>query len=138
MATTKKQLVDRIAASTHTKQALVKAVVQEFFDEIISELVKGNRVEFRDFGVFETKISLPRMAQNPTTLKPPGDCLPVPSGGGAGTFNDNPARTAHRRHRMASLWPIHPSVTSTSNSRTKRTLARPTGSSNLAHTNTPE
>jgi len=38
MATTKQDLVDRIADSTHTKRALVKTVVQQFFDEIISEL----------------------------------------------------------------------------------------------------
>ena len=44
-------------------------MVQQFFDEITSELAKGNRLEFRDFGVFETKISPARMAQNPRTLK---------------------------------------------------------------------
>jgi len=43
MATTKKDLVDRIAESTGTKRTLVKAVVQQFFDEIIAELGTGNR-----------------------------------------------------------------------------------------------
>ena len=47
----------------------MKAVVQQFFDEIASELAKGNRLEFRDFGVFETKTTPPRIAQNPRTLK---------------------------------------------------------------------
>ena len=69
MATTKKDLIDRIAEATGTKRVLVKAVVQQFFDEIIAELSKGNRIEFRDFGVFETKISPARMAQNPKTLE---------------------------------------------------------------------
>jgi len=69
MATTKKDLVDRIAESTGTKRTLVKTVVQEFFDEIISELAKGNRLEFRDFGVFETKTRPARIAQNPKTLE---------------------------------------------------------------------
>jgi nucleoid DNA-binding protein len=69
MATTKKNLIDRIAESTGTKQALVKRVVQQFFDEIIAELTQGNRLEFRDFGVFETRTTPPRMAQNPRTLK---------------------------------------------------------------------
>ena len=69
MATTKKNLTDRIAESTGTKQSLVKSVVQQFFDEIIAELAQGNRLEFRDFGVFETKATPARMARNPRTLK---------------------------------------------------------------------
>jgi integration host factor subunit beta len=51
---TKKELVDRIAQSTQAKNVLVKATVQNFLNEVISELAKGNRLEFRDFGVFET------------------------------------------------------------------------------------
>ena len=37
---------------------------------IINELGKGNRLEFRDFGVFETKVRKARKAQNPKTLEP--------------------------------------------------------------------
>jgi len=69
MATTKKDSVGRIAGSTGTKRALVKTVVQDFFDEIIAELGKGNRLEFRDFGVFETRTTRARTAQNPKTLE---------------------------------------------------------------------
>lgn len=69
MATTKKELVDRVAASTGATRTLAKAVVQQFFDEIVSELVKGNRLEFREFGVFETKTRPARVAQNPRTLE---------------------------------------------------------------------
>lgn len=71
MSTTrKKDLVDRIAESTQVKNALVKAIVQNFLDEIISELTKDNRLEFRDFGVFEVKKRAARKAQNPKTLEP--------------------------------------------------------------------
>jgi len=66
---TKKELIDRIAQSTQAKQSLVKATVQSFLDEIIGELARGNRLEFRDFGVFETKTRAPRTAQNPKTLE---------------------------------------------------------------------
>ena len=66
---TKRELIDRIAENTQAKRALVKATVQNFFDEIISELAKGNRLEFRDFGVFEPHDRAPRMAQNPKTLE---------------------------------------------------------------------
>ncbi len=71
MATiTKKELIDRIAETTDQKRVLVKKVVQMFLDEIVEELGKGNRLEFRDFGVFETRQRKARRAQNPRTLAP--------------------------------------------------------------------
>ena len=71
MATiTKKELVGRIAEKTQSKHVTVKTVVHQFLDEIVSELTKGNRLEFRDFGVFEVKETPPRMAQNPKTMEP--------------------------------------------------------------------
>ena len=71
MATiTKKELIDRIAESSNSKRVQVKRVVQQFLDEIVNELGKGNRLEFRDFGVFETKLRKARKAQNPKTLEP--------------------------------------------------------------------
>ena len=71
MATiTKKELIDRIAESAHQRRVMVKKVVQLFLDEIIKELGHGNRLEFRDFGVFETKVRKARRAQNPKTLEP--------------------------------------------------------------------
>src|SRR5215468_11870264 len=71
MATiTKKELIDRIADSTSAKRVQVKKIVQQFLDEIVNELGRGNRLEFRDFGVFETKLRKARRAQNPKTLEP--------------------------------------------------------------------
>ncbi len=67
---TKKELIDRISESTSEKRVQVKRIVQTFLDEIIAELGKGNRLEFRDFGVFETKLRKARRAQNPKTLAP--------------------------------------------------------------------
>ena len=71
---TKKDLTDRIADATKAKRTLVKGIVQQFLDEIVTELSKGNRLEFRDFGVFEVRTRKPRMAQNPRTL----ERVPVP------------------------------------------------------------
>jgi integration host factor subunit beta len=68
--TRKKDLVDRIAESNQVKNTLVKAIVQSFLDEITAELAKGNRLEFRDFGIFEVKERAARKAQNPATLEP--------------------------------------------------------------------
>lgn len=71
MATiTKKELIDRIAESGGDRRVQVKKVIQKFLDEIVNELGKGNRLEFRDFGVFETKVRKARKAQNPKTLEP--------------------------------------------------------------------
>ena len=70
MATvSKKEIVDKIADHTQVKQVVVKKIVQNFLDEIVNELGKGNRLEFRGFGVFEVKTRSPRIAQNPKTLE---------------------------------------------------------------------
>jgi len=66
---TKKDLVDRIADQTGNKRVLVKRIVQTFLDEIVSELGEGNRLEFRDFGVFELRSRAARVAQNPKTME---------------------------------------------------------------------
>ena len=73
--TTKKDLVDRIADGTKYKRNDVRSIVQLFLDCVISELGEGNRLEFRDFGVFELRNRAPRMAQNPRTL----ERVPVPA-----------------------------------------------------------
>lgn len=65
---TKKELIDRIAENTGTQRGVVKPVVQSFLDEIIRELTGGNRLEFRDFGVFEIRTRPGRTARNPKTL----------------------------------------------------------------------
>ena len=67
---TKKELIGRIAENTQTKQIIVKAIIHSFLDEIVSELVKDNRLEFRDFGVFVTRTRSARNGQNPKTLEP--------------------------------------------------------------------
>lgn len=66
---TKKEVIDRIADKSLYQRTVVKQVIQNFFDELIDELSQGNRIEFRDFGVFETKLRAARTAQNPKTLE---------------------------------------------------------------------
>ncbi len=76
MATvTKKEFVDRIAEQLGIKRVIVKSVTQQFLDEIIAELGQGNRLEFREFGVFECKHRAARIAQNPKTM----ERVPVPA-----------------------------------------------------------
>lgn len=71
---TKRELVQRIAEKTGVQQINAKEVIQSFLDEIINELAKGNRLEFRDFGVFEPKSKAHRIARNPRT----GEKVEVP------------------------------------------------------------
>ncbi|MCA8981984.1 MAG: HU family DNA-binding protein [Planctomycetes bacterium] len=66
---TKKELVNRIAESTGQTKVVVKEVLQQFLDDIIDELARGNRLEFREFGVFEVRERAARWAQNPRTLE---------------------------------------------------------------------
>jgi integration host factor subunit beta len=66
---TKKDLVARIADQTGQTKVVTKEILQKFLDEIIVELAKGNRLEFREFGVFELKSRPARRAQNPRTLE---------------------------------------------------------------------
>jgi len=67
---TKKELVDRVAARTNTNRLVVKQIIQEFLDGVVAEIGDGNRLEFREFGVFEVRQRAARMAQNPKTLEP--------------------------------------------------------------------
>ncbi len=71
---TKRDLVQAIAEETNVQQQKAKEVIQCFLDRIIDELAHGNRLEFRDFGVFEPKAKAPRIARNPRT----GEKINVP------------------------------------------------------------
>jgi len=71
---TKKELINRISEQTRLGKSpltkvVVKEILQRFLDEIIEELASGNRLEFREFGVFEVRERAARRAQNPRTLE---------------------------------------------------------------------
>jgi nucleoid DNA-binding protein len=66
---TKRDLVQRISDSTGQTKVLVRDILQRFLDEVSDELVRGNRLEFRKFGVFEVRMRPGRIAQNPKTLE---------------------------------------------------------------------
>ncbi|RME80263.1 MAG: integration host factor subunit beta [Planctomycetota bacterium] len=67
---TKKDLVEKVMEKNDMHQNVIKEIIQMFLDTIVEELSKGNRLEFRDFGVFEVVQRAPRKAQNPKTLEP--------------------------------------------------------------------
>lgn len=64
---TKRELCERIAKQTGQTQVATKQIVQMFLDQIIDELAQGNRLELRNFGVFDTRVQPARKARNPRT-----------------------------------------------------------------------
>lgn len=49
----------------------VRNVVQSFLDEITDTLASGNRLEFRDFGVFESVKRKKKIGRNPKNAAVP-------------------------------------------------------------------
>ena len=68
MATvTKKDLVCSVAEKCGCQQSIARVAVQSFLDQIVDELSQGNRIELREFGVFETRTRPAHNARNPRT-----------------------------------------------------------------------
>jgi len=59
---------------TGIKQVDVKTIVQKTFDVIVDSLVRNEKVELRNFGVFKIKERKARSGRNPRT----GESVPVP------------------------------------------------------------
>lgn len=68
--TTKRDLIEQVARSTALSRSVVRTAVQGFLDHVAQEFIKGNRLEFRDFGVFEVRERGPRIVRNPRTQEP--------------------------------------------------------------------
>jgi nucleoid DNA-binding protein len=71
---TKKDIVLTIADESKFKQVVVKKVVHRVFDVMLEALLKGDKIEIRNFGVFKVKKRKPRIGRNPRTNQP----VPVP------------------------------------------------------------
>lgn len=71
---TKKDIVLKVSDETNLKQIDVKIVVQKTFDCIIEALIRGEKIELRNFGVFRIKQRRGRTGRNPRT----NQIIPVP------------------------------------------------------------
>ena len=76
MTLTKRDLIVRISEETGLTQAQVFDVVQKTLDYITETLAKGDKVEFREFGVFEVMNRKARIGRNP---KQPEIEVPIPA-----------------------------------------------------------
>ena len=75
MTLTKRDLVLRICEDTGLVQQHVFDIVQRTFDHIIKALAKGEKVELRNFGIFEVRVRKARIGRNPSA---PGTEVPIP------------------------------------------------------------
>jgi nucleoid DNA-binding protein len=72
---TKRDLVIRISNETGLVQQQVLDVVQKTLDYIAEAVSKGDKVELRNFGVFEVKVRKARIGRNPNA---PATDVPIP------------------------------------------------------------
>lgn len=75
MTLTKRDLVIRISEETGLIQQQVLEIVQKTLDYIAEALAKGDKVELRNFGVFEVKVRKARIGRNPNA---PATDVPIP------------------------------------------------------------
>ena len=71
---TKKDIILKVSDETNLKQIDVKKVVQKTLDCIVEALIRGEKIELRNFGVFKIKQRKSRIGRNPRT----GQVVPVP------------------------------------------------------------
>jgi DNA-binding protein HU-beta/integration host factor subunit alpha len=75
MTLTKRDLVMRIGKETGLIQQQVMEVVQKTLNYIAEALARGDKVELRNFGVFEIKVRRARLGRNPNA---PTATVPIP------------------------------------------------------------
>lgn len=73
---TKRDLVVQISNDTGLVQQDVFAVIQKTLDHITDALASGQNVELRNFGVFEVRLTKPRVGRNPNQ---PENDVPIPA-----------------------------------------------------------
>ena len=64
---TKKELAGKVAEKIRIPQFLVLKIISETLSEITEGLVRGDKLELRDFGVFKIKTRNKRIGRNPRT-----------------------------------------------------------------------
>ena len=73
---TKKDVIQKIAVRKGLDPRKVRIAIQDFLDYMTKNLQKGNRFEFRDFGVFEVVERKAKVGRNP---KSPTKPIPIPA-----------------------------------------------------------
>lgn len=70
----KKDFIEQIVKKTGLSRPMVRMIVENFIDQLRESLLKKERIELRNFGVFKVKKVKPKKARNLKT----GEEIPVP------------------------------------------------------------
>ena len=65
----RKKIIEAISRKNGMRPDEVRAVVHEIFEQITTGLVKGDRFEFRGFGIFESINRQAKVGRNPKAPK---------------------------------------------------------------------
>ena len=76
MSLTRRDLIVRISEETGLVLSQVSDIIESSFGHITQALAKGDRVELREFGVFQVVIRKPRTGRNPNQ---PEKDVPIPA-----------------------------------------------------------
>ena len=68
---TKKKLIQSISQDKKIHPNEVRHVIQAFLDQMTQSLAEGERLEFRDFGVFEVVVRKRKIGRNPKNAAVP-------------------------------------------------------------------
>lgn len=68
---TKKDLINFISLNKKIAPAEVRQVIQTFLDQLTQHLSRGERIEFRDFGIFEVVMRKQKIGRNPKNASQP-------------------------------------------------------------------
>ncbi|MDR3623974.1 MAG: integration host factor subunit beta [Chlamydiales bacterium] len=68
---TKKNFISTISQDINLHPNTVRQVIQSFLDQMTDALSSGDRLEFRDFGVFEVVKRKPKIGRNPKDASVP-------------------------------------------------------------------
>lgn len=68
---TKKKFISAISEEINLHPNTVRQVIQSFLDQMTECLSNGERLEFRDFGVFEVVERKPKIGRNPKDASVP-------------------------------------------------------------------
>ena len=66
----KSDIIKTISKQYNLSTRQATATLQTCLDEIVSSLIKGDKIELRRFGVFKTKLQKARTIKHPVTGKP--------------------------------------------------------------------
>jgi nucleoid DNA-binding protein len=75
MTLTKRDLVLHISEKTGLTQHQVFDIIQKTLNHITAALAQGQKVELRNFGIFEVRVRKARMGRNPGA---PQTTVPIP------------------------------------------------------------